>query len=75
MVQHMAIVGNEMRKANNAKKKSGKTLLRKITRRANNRVRGAGNSNAILKAAATNLVNHPNSKNAQKMVKEAVKRA
>lgn len=70
----MSVVGNEMRKANNAQKKSGKTLLRKVTTKANRRVSGAGNKKAILKAAAINLVNHPNSKNAQKMVKEAVKR-
>jgi hypothetical protein len=75
MVQHIAIVGNEMRKAINAKNKSGKTLLRNITKCANKRVRGAGNSNAILKAAAINLVKHPKSKNAQKMVTAAVKRA
>lgn len=55
-------------------KKSGKSMLRKAKTNANKNMKGAGNSKAMLKGAANYLANHPNSKKAQKVVKEAVKK-
>ena len=56
-------------------RKSGKTRLTSAKRHANKKLKGAGGNKAMLKGAALYLANHPNSKNAQKMVKHAVKTA
>lgn len=75
MSSHMSAAYAAVNHAMRNNKKSGKSLLRKAKTKANKTLKGAGGSKPILKAAANYLANHPNSKKAQKMVKQAVKTA
>lgn len=75
MPTHMTAAYAAVNHAMRNNKKSGKTLLRKAKTKATKSFKGAGGSKSMLKAAASYLANHPNSKKAQKMVKHAVKTA
>ena len=75
MTNHMSAAYAGVVKAMKKMRKSGKTRITTAKRHANGKLRGAGGNKAMLKGAALYLANHPNSKNAQKMVKRAVKMA
>lgn len=74
MTNHTSAAYSAVAKA--IKNKNNKTNKERVTaakRIANNTLKGAGGNKAILKGAAQYLATHPNSKNAQKMVKHVVK--
>lgn len=73
MTSHMSAAYAAVAKAVKKNRKSGKTRVTAAKMHANNKLKGAGGNKAMLKGAALYLANHPNSKNAQKMVKRVVK--
>lgn len=73
MPSHMSAAYAAVAKAVRKNRKSGKTRVTSAKRYANKMLKGSGGNKAMLKGAAMYLVNHPTSKSAQKMVRQAVK--
>lgn len=73
MTSHMSSAKAGVKKAMKHNNMGGARMVRLAKLHASKKYKGSGN--AMLKAAAMELVNHPNSKKAQKMVKHAVKTA
>ena len=75
MTSHMSAATAAVKHAMRKNKMSAKRRISLAKRKATNKLNGSGGSKSMLKAAANNLANHPNSKIAQQMVKRAVKMA
>lgn len=71
MSSHMSVASAAIKRIVRRKRLSGKSMVRKAKTHASKKLKGA--SNAMLKAAANHLANHPTSKKAQKIVKHLVK--